>query len=283
MKPVVLISCYRRPEFLYYTLQRIQKADHAEKMLYLFCIDAGGDRDNVKIIGDFPFPKVIRQRNRQIKGIGKQSYNVLEGYREACDLSDSFVFNIEDDIMIATNFFTWHLTQHDNYKEKVFCTIATKNNNSKFDTIEDLSKSYTGANTDYQSLGVCFSKQVLKTYILPNANFNYYRNPVAYCDRNFPGSSIGKYFCEQDGLIRRIKERLDLITIFPDVPRAYHAGFYSYNRNFKTTFTGSLALKIDRVGKVLADPVLYRKCCGEQQYYNDSNQCNLDYASTETI
>jgi hypothetical protein len=110
---------------------------------------------------------------------------------------------------------------------------------------------------------------------------DYYRSPVLYCEKHFKNSFIGKYFCEQDGLIRRVKEKLNLVTVFPAVPRAYHAGFYSYNRNFKGVFKGSLSTRINMVETVLNDSVLYRQHCGD--YYNDSNQCKLDYAKTKAI
>ena len=277
MKPVVLITCYRRPEFLYHCLARIEKARYADKMLYLFALDFDSSEDNIEVINNFPFEKIVRMRGDVIRGLGKQSYNVMEGYREACELSDSFVFNIEDDIMVATNFFKWHLETYLRF-DNIFCTIGTSNTNTKLEETDDLTVTLEGAKDDYQSWGVCFHKDILKNMILPLAVNSYYHNPNAYCIKNFPHSKFGSRWTEQDGLIRRIKEKSDMKVYFPGCPRAYHAGFYSYHRNTNKHFVGSLEDKIFRVGEILNDPEQYRIACESETYYQDSKPYKLDYA-----
>jgi hypothetical protein len=241
-------------------------------MLYLFCVDYGSDVDNYKVINAFPHEKKIVKRGYRALHHGKQSYNVLEGYREACDLSDSFVFNIEDDIMVSDDFFWWHLNAHDGAKD-IFCTIGTRNHNTHTDDTGDLGGWYTGSKTDYQSWGVCFPKHVLLRHVMPHCTDEYYRNPHRYIAQHFPGSSIGQFYVEQDGLIRRVMESSGLLPVFPTVARGYHAGFYSYHRNLRKEFRGVLADKIKRVGEILADPVQYREACGE--FIRDSEQVNL--------
>jgi hypothetical protein len=53
---------------------------------------------------------------------------------------------------------------------------------------------------------------------------------VNYCRRNFPGSVIPPGHAEQDGLINRIRESSGGVTVYTTQPRAFHAGFYGYNR-----------------------------------------------------
>lgn len=273
---VVVIPCFNRPEFLYVTLEFICKAKGYEKNKYLFCCDHGFNVQNINIIKSFPqLNSEIVIRKNHFPKLTKQSFNVLEGYRQACNMSDELVYLIEDDIFISEDFFNWHEKVH--AKDKCFCSIATRNNNTEFDTSNDVSAYYYGVKSDYQSLGVCWNKQVLIDEVLPFATRKYYNSPVTYCKYYFPESVIGHYFVEQDGLIRRIKEKNSGIGIFTHVPRAYHGGFYSYNRNKHHTFVGKLEDKITMIKTIIDNTPLYKKYCFEDRFYKDSMPCNLNF------
>lgn len=289
MKNCVIIPCFNRPEFLYYCLRNIENAEFCNENIYLFCLDHGFDAGILEIINGFKLSKVVISRPLILPKITKQSRNVLEGYRFGCLLSDSIVYLIEDDIMIATDFFSYHKDVLANEPD-CFCSIGTRNNNTPFEITSNADAYYYGAVNDYQSLGVAWRKQRLINDILPHANNSYYLNPQKYVKDSFPQSAIGHFFCEQDGLIRRVKEQSKANVIFPHVPRAYHAGFYSYNRNLHFKKPNSLQDRIKFVGAALSDHELYRKSCGEEQCYKDSIPCNLntnhkniEYVKAKTI
>jgi len=274
---VVIIPCYDRPEFLAITLEQIEKANNSNKFLYLFTLDNGYDKECEDVINKFPLKKIITKRKKTKLTLGKQSYNLLEAYREACILSSKYVLLIEDDILITNDFFDFHINVHEQ-NPNAFCSIGAENHNTKFDTIGDDSFYYYGSITDYQSWGVCWNKDVLEALILPHANDEYYFNPVGYLIKVFNQNWIGQHFAEQDGLIRRVRYcAKELPVIFPHVPRCFHAGFYSYHRNKSKRFKNSLEKKIKMVKEVISSEENYKKFCENEDFYNDSKLINLDH------
>jgi hypothetical protein len=69
---------------------------------------------------------------------------------------------------------------------------------------------------------------------------------VGYCRRTFPGSLIPPGHAEQDGLFNRIRERQSGVTVYPERPRAFHAGFYGYNRTGRK-LSGSIERRSEKI------------------------------------
>jgi glycosyltransferase involved in cell wall biosynthesis len=274
---VVVIPVFNRPEFLKCTLDLIQKADLADTFMYLFSLDFGYNPECKKVINDFPFKKVIIERHNNTHGIAKQSYNVLSAYRDGCMFSNNKVFLIEDDFFCNPDVFKWHLMVHEK-EPNCFCSIATENNNTHFDTENNDEAYYHGLDTDYQSWCVCWNKRVLVDLILKHANYQYFNNPIKYLKQAFHQSWLSDNFCEQDGLIRRIRfQHKDMPVIFPHKPRAFHAGFYSYHRNTEKKLTGTLEDRCSQIMSIVSNEETYKEFCQNHDYYNDSKAIDLEY------
>ena len=86
--------------------------------------------------------------------------NILRGYGEAVKRAKRYIFMIEEDMLIANDFFKWHYEVQE--AQDLFCSIASKNNNLNQNLIlsPELNRYYTSHIT-YQSLGVCFKKEVV--------------------------------------------------------------------------------------------------------------------------
>jgi hypothetical protein len=205
----------------------------------------------------------------------KQSYNVLNGYLVAAGMADNYVFMIEDDIFPGHDFFRCHYNLQE-LERGLFCSIATRNQNTRHysGNIAQSDNQFTYKVTSqpvYQSLGVCFNKEVVKQLIAPHAqSAQYYKNPRPYCLTHFK-SSIGADFVEQDGLIRRIHERTKMPIAYPDYPRAYHAGLYGYHRLIEDVRMRSLDKRISWIMDTCFDA---RKMKPYDQH-NDSQPCDL--------
>ena len=273
MNNIVIIPCYRRPEYLQLCLERIIKADLYDQMYYIFCLDNGYDKENFSIIKNFDLDGQIIHREHFKNKMMKQSRNLLYGYKNAYNLGANYIFLIEEDVMIANDFFRWHLDIHK--KEKCFCSIASRNNNTFFKTTNDINKYYYGKKTDYQSLGVCFHRDIIKNYMLPHINMEYFNNPFRYFEHIFKNNWLGREYGEQDGLIRRIKSNTNLPVVFPHVPRCHHAGLYGYNRNSRFKVRGNVQQKIIQLKKILANKEIYKSYCLRENFYKDSEPVNL--------
>jgi hypothetical protein len=273
---VVLIPTWRRPEMLWHCLQNIKRAHGANKHLYLFRLDVGYDKETLQVIDEFPLNKLVSYAKNTPYGITKQSHNLLEGYRMACERTDDLVYLIEEDIFVAQDFFTWHEAVMAQWiPGTLFCSIAAANHNRTLN-VTGSDREYYSTTLDYCSWGVCWHHQALRGYVLKHAAKPYYVNPRGYMIDHFPKSRIGLAYVEQDGLIRRIQEDLgmDRPIVYPFQPRAYHAGVYGYNRG--GGITGSLQDRIKWVAKVCYDDDQVRLHAKRPEWYEDSRPIPLN-------
>jgi hypothetical protein len=251
-KDVVLLPCWQRPEFLWHCIDNLSQADGIEDIHVIFRPDTGFVPDILDVIHtqgrrlasfEIQFPPACPFRRT------KQSANVLLGYLQAVRKARQFVFLIEEDIMVARDFFRWHRDVHAQQSE-LFCSVAAKNHNRNVSVSPD-ADAYYCSTADYCSWGVCIDRRVIKELIAPHMNMGYFRKPKRYLRRHFPASAVPLTFVEQDGLIRRIQEVSQKSVVYPCVPRAYHAGFYGYHR--AGGVKGSLEDKVQQVAAVIYD------------------------------
>ena len=270
----VLIPAWRRPEMLWHCLANIKRAEGADQLLYIFRFDHGHDPELHDVIKGFPFRHEVHVTPRTSYLLSKQSYSLLTGYRIAADRSDGLVFMIEEDVMVATDFFRWHLAAHEAQPD-AFCSIAVANPNRDMRDHGAADEYYLGSG-DYCSLGVCFRREALLEQVLPRATSRYFEQPVAHCAKEFRDAPFGQAFAEQDGLIRRIQWRLgpERPIVWPWTPRAYHAGLYGKNRGPGPS--GSFAKRLAYVTEVIYSDDAMRTLARHPEWYKDSRPINLN-------
>jgi hypothetical protein len=249
-KDVVLLPCWQRPEFLWHCIDNLSKADGIENIHVIFRPDTGFAPDTLEVIRtqgqrlasfEIQYPSVCPFQR------AKQSANVLLGYLHAARKARQYVFLIEEDIMVARDFFRWHRDVH-TQQPQLFCSIAAKNHNRDVTVAPDVDAYYSSTG-DYCSWGVCMDRRVIQKLIAPHMNIGYFRKPKRYLRRHFPTSAVPLAFAEQDGLIRRIQEVSQKLLVYPCVPRAYHAGFYGYHRTGGVD--GALRDKVQKLGSII--------------------------------
>lgn len=270
---VCLIPAFRRPEFLWHCLANIKRADRANEIHYIFRLDHGFDPDCLKVIEGFPFSHEVTYTHRTRWRLAKQSYSLLTGYRLAAQKTERLVFMIEEDVMVATDFFRWHYAVQDLFE--LFCSIAVSNPNRHIIDIGGPEHFYLSSG-DYCSLGVCFPKATLERFVLPHANDRYYIHPANYCKAAFGKTPIGEGYVEQDGLIRRAQMAVGAseAIAWPFTPRAYHAGLYGKNRGSYPH--GPMAKRLAYVTDVIYSDEAMRKFAQHPAYYEDSKPINLN-------
>lgn len=268
---ICLIPCFDRPEFLFYTLKQIEKADLSERVEYWFLADHGFNPEILNIIKGFKYKnKIIKKTVHKGHPTTKLSRNLLEGYKKAYNTKAKYVFLIEDDVLIGKDFFTLHYEIQNN--EDVFCSILSENHNTLFDTKKNLNHYYISKNADYQSIGVCFKRTNLRL-ILKHFTIDYLKNPFEFVKKSFPKSKIGIQYVEQAGLIRRVIEKNNFKVAFPSVPRCYHAGFYGKNRGKQ--IQGHVKTRINKLKDIIFDEENMRYMTGGGCFFEDSRPINL--------
>lgn len=284
---VILIPCWNRPEFLWHTLDNLTKAEGFERHAVIIRPDNGYDPNIREVVREFA-GKGLLQNYHFIQAVPhrysrstKQSANVLEGLKIAASMSDDLVYLVEEDIMVGRDFFTFH-EEVNKAEPNLFCSLSTKNHNRQVATADDQSAYYL-TTLDYCSLGVCFKKSTIQDRIAPHITQDYYRSPMSYITRSFPNSVIGRSFCEQDGLIRRIQEELcqDAPIAYPHRPRAFHAGYYGYNR--MKGKAGSFSMKLYEVGLIIYDSERMRIASQRPEFFRDSEPVPLELPAWTTL
>lgn len=250
-KNVCIIPAYNRPEYLFVTVELLKNIKMAKDIHYVFALDMGYSKKCEEIVHDkmkgFASYEILHNNGLKY-GASKQSFNLLESYRHACKITDKYVFLVEDDIFCGQTFFTTHIAIHEREPD-LFCTIGSKLHNYNFiskgkEQTMNKTTYQTSNDSIYQSWGVCFRKEVLQKYILPHATPQFYSSPNKYCQQHFPKHFLKGSFTEQDGLIRRCCDTSGLKVGYPDYPRCYHAGIWSYHRLGEKTYNWTYTRKL---------------------------------------
>ena len=181
---------------------------------------------------------------------------------------------VEEDIMVARDFFRWHRAVHAAVPQ-LFCSIAPKNPNRAL-TLPAEPDGYYLSSGDYCSNGVCFDKRVLQAMIAPHVNMSYLSSPKKYIRRHFPASPIGLGFVEQGaawcGAFRSDAGR---IRLHGRACRGrFTPGFYGYNR--PSGVDGSVRDRVQLLADTIYDREAMRRAAGRPEFIDTCMPCGLE-------
>jgi len=236
----VVVPAWRKPDFLAATLHQLALAEDfsGENVGYVICVDRHPHPDVLDVAWQFrderaPHLVVVKKRVHEYHG---NSFNVLTGLIDALKLPGADLIHVvEDDIFVGLDYFTYHRAAHELAPE-AFAVSACRNQNASGPGEGDAGLLWL--HDSYQSLGVSFQRRILHR-LASYAQDGYFRDPIGFCRAVFPDSRIPAPHAEQDGLLNRIRESHGLKTVYPDVPRAYHAGFVGYHRDGEALTEGT--------------------------------------------
>lgn len=255
MREVVLVPTYNRPEFLFCCLKRIIAATR-EVDIAVF-----PDRDTfyssdlqeaIHAVGKAPSLQVMLVPDHPWHG---NSVNTMEAYRWAFNAGYDRAYLVEDDVMVHSDFFTWHRSMHEEFSD-IFASMAWVFNRHIPLEEQELFQPW------YYSIGTCFARGKLEL-IARHATPNYYADMQGYIRKHFADSKINSPLdiehYEQDGLIQRILEVDKSQTVAPGLTKCSHVGVVGYNRGWSRRdafFRGcySFAQRVQRVERLIADP-----------------------------
>lgn len=238
MKHAVLVPAWNRPDLLLACLERLALAV-TDDVQVVVSLDRGFREECAEVVrmfsGTFP---VLYLREMERHPYPGNSYNVLSGLLECQRTEADLIHVVEDDVLVARGYFAFHEAMH-RAAPDAFAVSACRNQNG----------SGAGAayrHPSYQSLGVSLRSETVAT-LGRHAVPDYFRDMVGYCRWAFPDSAIPPGHAEQDGLINRIREARGGRTVYAARPRAYHAGFYGYNRAGTPLTEGTIAERARRI------------------------------------
>lgn len=263
MKPVIAISCYQRPEFLYYTLQSYLANPEIGNFDIFFFPDHGYDPDTLEVINRFEkevnplgvdvdvFPMKHR-RNKQLA-----SYNIMTSYSTSLQHSDApYLIIGEEDTPVSNDFLRFNTYCHDNFLAKyprIFCVAHKRRHGVHLPGDPSLLIGDPQCTSP-----TCITREAVEKYMEPvMAMPGYFEDPARFFSQHYPNSRIKGYHnhIDHDGAIERIIEANDLYAIKPDHARTNHIGFVgghlSDGRYLGHKLQGSLDDKIRQLGLIL--------------------------------
>ena len=274
-KNVIMRPVYNRPEMLFLSIEAEVAARNVYKfphnLITLFIIEEGAPQLIFEIIKTYPFKNYCILRPNKF-GL---TVNILEGMKDAFDLSENYVIYIEDDILVHKTYFQY-LDIVMNMKDVGKYSIISPYNHADG---ENPSEIYRGHH--YAALAPLITKSFYKRYIYPLSNTNYYNSPASYSlkmnekykehweSKRYKYTSSTHH--EQAGMINRCVDcamiEENKYVIMPKINRQIHIGFWGKNRVKGKDLQGNnFDERVNSLKTVISDPELMYDMAGSKQY-----------------
>ena len=253
---IVLVLTYERSEMLFECLGRIFSAEGVADLDVFVAVDnhpeQPTDPEILPIIAYYQAKhNNLRFTHRRPHGYYGSTYNAMLAYREAWNRRAPFTFVVEDDIMVAPDFFRWHLAVHQ--KEFLFASVASRCCRWAEMRAWTSPEDYVVSTVDYNPWGVCFPLDSI-ALINSHAHEKYFENQAGYLRQYLPNPRWGDTVTEHDGLIHRQMLAINGACAYPCVPRAFHTGWRGYHRQDGKRLEGTLAEKVAEFRQMINDP-----------------------------
>lgn len=274
-KNTILRPVFNRPEMFYLSLKyEIEAREHymlQGEFVTLFIIEFGAPSKIFELVEKYPFEKQILVRKFKY-GLSK---NILEGMKDAFNLSSDYIIYIEDDILIHKTYFQYLDVIINMQNVGKYSIISPYNQNDN----GDVNEIYRGHH--YAALAPLITKDFYNKYIYPISNNEYYNNPVTFSlkmnekYKNHWESKRYKYtssaHCEQAGIINRLVDSSMIdegkYVIMPRINRQIHIGFWGKNRKKIRDLRGkTFNERLENLRNIIKDPNSMFEMAGSKQY-----------------
>jgi hypothetical protein len=250
---IVIVPAWRRPEMFHVTLVKLLEAEAMAKaaghpgVVYLLAIDRGYHPHTLHVARAFAELEAAERAAIMVweHGYYGNSFSILNALRYAVmNMADACgaerIHVIEEDVWVRDDYFAWSNAAHAKFTD-AFAVSGCRCHNDRpgFEPIVtpddpegwlDVHPGTCYRSDYYQSLGVSMKVETIRDHVLPHIVADYFEDPGTYCATRFPGSPWGSTRWEQDGLLNRIADSLNMRIVHPWAQRAAHAGYLGYNR-----------------------------------------------------
>lgn len=222
---IVNVIAWRRPDFLLATLMRLAQAD-LPGVRYRINVDHEPDPLVPEVIDRFAWNvgkhRVETARRGPCADQGP-TRNMLQALHESLEYGADRIHLIEDDVFVSVGYFAYHRSAHQLAPE-AFCVTACK---------PDLDAPPVGPQASAQVTLQAFAPTVATSFrpdrlqeILGYLPMSYLEDRVGHLRQTFPDHPCAPHLWSGiDGAMGRVRHRMQRLTVFPEVGRAYHAGF----------------------------------------------------------
>jgi hypothetical protein len=262
---LIIIPTFDRPEFLWLCLENLCEIfkDSQNIPVIWVCEDIHADKpknfttemEMLVVHREFQQKLAYDYRVTKPHTTYGNSYNVLNALLTASIYDYRYVYLVEDDVLVAPDFFAWNEAAQSKFKPWASCA-GRINHSLNFErngreAIDETSRDVNMCRrsvTAYHSWATCF----------PGSSLNEI-TAIATTDYDTFGPGL-----EQDILIQRFIRRTGKTTIWPQVPRAYHMGWYSYHRDGGMKVYGTLEERVKALRGIVKNQAKIKAVAGPQ-------------------
>ena len=167
------------------------------------------------------------------------TYNILHSIKSGYETGASFVYLLEEDVLVKPGYFDWHQSQMATGKYVATCG---RKDPRYYDRHPD----------EYTNPGSCFRRDLLEQ-LVPHINDDYMTRLRDYLNEKL-GPPWPTTSDLDDGLIRHVIRKMGGQCKYPDIATVRHIGFHAYNRLAGyTNREGSIESRIERLRQMLAE------------------------------
>lgn len=281
----IVRAVFNRPEMFAISLKSEEIARKRycnDEYKTLFCIEHGAPKIIEDIIEQYyKFDYAIVKRPHRHFGWG----NILEGFNQVNQDTDSYMLNFEDDCLLHSTYFEYidkALSVVDNKCAVINSTDRTQYNKSGI-SINQIRKTRL-----FEAPCCLIFKGFYNKYVKPYANNNYYKNRrqvISKVNTRNGNNKLSKYRQERrnlfhhvgwDGLVNRLVDSAaieeNMYCVSPLVTRMLHIGFYGQNRPGKFPVKDKdFAIRLEKLSEIIKDPALMARLDGTYKDYTRFN------------
>jgi hypothetical protein len=252
MRDVVLIPAYERPEFTRLCLQYLSRARGIETKEVCLFIDNHKSKDFREIF-EAQRPNIAMANelfpNRAFTSceVAHESYgnsrNVVDALIFGFKIGAERIYLVEDDILVAPDFFSWHEAVLVEPGVFVSCSTAlSKSAHFQINGPQAMDEGYFDPAAYYLAEGPYSSHAVA----FKRGNLGLLLTRLAGIDDWHSG-------WEQDLVTQQYLTRSKQKSAWSFMPRAYNIGWYSYHINTGRKFTGTLKEQSKAIEETIRD------------------------------
>lgn len=283
MANIILRPVYNRPEMLYLSIEYEMRAREYHSLpgqfKTLFLVEAGTPQEVLNIIQKYPGEAMYEFRPKRY-GL---TVNILEGMKQAFNMTDDYIVYIEDDILIHHTYFKFMDVLMNMPEIQGKYSIL-----SPFTKKDDGNVHHVFKRHHYAALAPLIPKDFYTKYILPHSIMEYYKNEPGFIhamDKHYSEKGYRekgyKYNYEklqhiqQAGLLNRLSDvamiEEDKWIINPCINRQQHIGYFGHNRPGGVIPGNGFDERVENLREIIKSP--------ESLYEATAAKCYNDYTA----
>lgn len=218
-------------------LEKLSRTPESDSVDIRIFLDSGSEArlKEVEYVRDtyLPTAEIFQAHTHVVAPSG--AWNILNSLKAGWETGASFIYLVEEDVMVFPEFFKEHRRMQDS--GDYFATCGRRCGHMPIDF--------------FSNPGTCYRREKL-AHVIPHINMQYFADLPGYIERHFPGMNHAGSWLD-DGLIRRVQISLREKVLCPEKPIAAHQGFHYYNKLEQWTTRGTIQEKIEQLRKIIAE------------------------------